>query len=84
MSQIVIVALKVLSFLVSNRASIVQVITDIEGLIPDAPGATKAAAVKSFVSASLNIEGQIEQVWPLIGPIFNTLVAAVKPAKQPA
>lgn len=81
MSQLVTAALQILTFLVSNRASLVQVITELEALIPDVPGATKAAAVKNFIAASLGIEAQIEQVWPLISPIFNALVAAVKLAK---
>ena len=81
MSQVVTLALSILSFLVSNKSQIVQVITEIELLIPDAPGATKAAAVESFIAASLGAEAQIEQAWPLVGPLFNALVSLVKPPK---
>ena len=81
MSQIVTLALSIISFLVSNKSQIVQVITEIELLIPDAPGSTKAAAVKSFIATSLGVEAQVEQAWPLVGPIFNALVALVKTPK---
>ena len=81
MPQIVTLALSIISFLVSNKSQIVQVITEIELLIPDAPGSTKAAAVKSFIATSLGVEAQVEQAWPLVGPIFNALVALVKAPK---
>ncbi len=50
-------------------------------LIHDAPGATKAEAAKTFIASSLGIEAQVEQAWPLVGPLFNALVALVKEPK---
>jgi hypothetical protein len=68
----------ILSYLASNKDLIKQAIVDIQNLIPDAPGNDKAAAVKGFIASALNIESQIESVWPLVAPVFNAFVAVVK------
>lgn len=81
MSPILTAALSIISFLVSNKAAIVQAVTEIELLIPDAPGATKAAAVKGFIASGLSIENEIEQAWPFVAPLFNAFVAIVKGPK---
>ena len=81
MPQIITAILKILSFLATNKATITHLVTDIEGLIPDAPGDTKAAAVKSFIGTALGVEPQIEAAWAVIGPIFDALVASIKGTK---
>lgn len=70
--------LTVLAFLVSNRAAIKDLILHVQDLIPDAPGADKAALVKSWIGAAIGAEAQVESVWPLVSPLFNLIVAAVK------
>lgn len=72
---------QIVSFLVANRAQIRQLIIDIEGLIPDAPGADKAATVRNFIATALNIGDQINIVWPMVAPIFNLFVADAKSGK---
>lgn len=72
---------QIISFLVANRAEIKKLILDIQGLIPDAPGAEKAAAVRHFIGATLNISDQIENVWPMVAPIFNLFVSDTKAGK---
>ena len=72
---------QIVSFLLANRAQIKQLILDIQGLIPDAPGADKAAAVRHFIGAALNISDQIESAWPMVAPIFNLFVADTKAGK---
>ncbi len=78
MNPLVTTALSIISWLVSNRAQIKQTIVEIESLVPDAPGATKLAAVKGFIATSMGIESQIEGVWPLVAPLFNALVSLTK------
>lgn len=73
--------LQIVSFLVQNRAQIKQLILDIQNLIPDAPGADKAGLVKSFIAASLQVEGQIESAWPFVAPLFNAFVSDTKLGK---
>lgn len=70
--------LMVLGFLVSNRATIVDMIKHVEELIPDAPGGSKAALVKGWISSAMGAEANLEAVWPMVGPLFNLLVASVK------
>lgn len=74
--------LQVLVWLEANKDNLKQIIIQIENLIPDAPGNQKAQAVKGAIAAAMGIEAQIEQVWPLVSPIFNALVALVKAVKQ--
>jgi hypothetical protein len=78
MNAAITIALQILSFLFNNKDTIIQVIKDIEGLIPDAPGGTKAAAVKGFIASAIGVEAEIERGWPIVSPIFNALVALVK------
>lgn len=84
MPQAVQIALAVLSFLVENRDTIRKLVLDVEALIPDAPGASKAASVKQFIAASISAGDQLDAAWPLISPVFNLLVAAVKGTKPAA
>lgn len=72
---------QIVSFLLANRAQLKQLILDIQGLIPDAPGADKASAVRHFIGAALNIEEKIEAAWPMVAPIFNLFVADTKAGK---
>ena len=76
--QALSIVIQVLSFFATNREAIKQIILDIEALIPDAPGATKAAQVKAFIATAMGIETQVESAWPLISPIFNLFVGWVK------
>ena len=78
MPQVAALFLQVVTFFVQNKAQIIQLIQNIEALIPDVPGDTKATQVKNFIATSLGIEAQIESVWPAVSPIFNLIVAAVK------
>ena len=75
---------QIIAFLVSNKAQIKELILSIEALIPDAPGSSKASAVKEFIGTALNISDQIEAVWPVVLPIFNLLVGIVKGPKPAA
>lgn len=72
---------QIVSFLFANRAEIKKLIIDIEGLIPDVPGSDKAAAVRGFIGAALNITDQIESAWPMVAPIFNLFVKDTKAGK---
>ena len=82
MSQIITTAMQILAYLIANKDTIRQLVINIEGLIPDAPGQAKAQAVKTFIAAGLGIEAQVEQSWPLVSPVFNLFVGIVKaPAK---
>lgn len=76
------VILQVLSFLIAHKEQIKELILSIEALIPDAQGSEKAAAVKAFIANALNVEAQIETVWPMISPIFNLIVGLVKGSKK--
>lgn len=69
---------QVLGFIAENKDVIRSVILNIEALVPDAAGASKAAAVKQFIGTSLAIGDQIDAAWPVITPIFNLLVGVVK------
>lgn len=73
--------LQVLAFLITNRAQIIEIITGIEALIPDAPGSEKAAAAKAAIAKGLNVESAVETAWPMIQPIFDLLVASAKGKK---
>lgn len=74
-------ALQVLQFLLAHKDDIKSIITTVEGLIPDSPGSTKAAAVKQYIGVAMNVEAQLESAWPLVSPFFNAVVAAVKAPK---
>jgi hypothetical protein len=74
--------IQLLTFLVDHKDEIKSIVLQIQTLIPDAPGTEKAAIVKSFISKALGIEATIESVWPMVAPVFNLIVAAVK-AKMP-
>lgn len=76
------VFLTVLTFIIQNRADIIEIIKSIEALIPDAPGNEKAAAVKEVIGKAIGTEQQLETAWPLVQPIFNLLVASVKTPKK--
>lgn len=69
---------QVISFLVANKEVFGRLVAGIEELVPDAPGATKAAAVRGIIGDALNIAKEIETVWPLVLPIFNLFVARTK------
>lgn len=69
---------QVISFLIANKDVFRQIISGLEELVPDAPGATKAAAVRGIIGDALNIAKEIEAVWPLVLPIFNLFVARTK------
>lgn len=75
------VALQVITFLVEHKEDIKKLVLALESLIGDQPGGTKAAAVKQYIGTALNISEQLEQVWPLVAPLFNLFVAATKSAK---
>lgn len=78
MAPIISAALSVIAYLVANKDTIKQVVLNVEQLIPDAPGAQKAAAVRTFIGSALSIEAQIEAAWPMVAPLFNLFVAEVK------
>lgn len=69
---------QVISFIIANKDVFRQIIGGIEELVPDAPGTSKAGAVRRIIGDALNIAGEIEAVWPLVLPVFNLLVSAVK------
>lgn len=69
---------QVISFIIANKDVFRQIISGIEELVPEAPGATKAAAVRRIIGDALNIAGEIEAVWPLVLPILNLFVARTK------
>lgn len=75
---------QVVAFLINNKTAIRELILSIESLIPDAPGASKAGAVKSFIGQALNIGDTIDAAWPVVSPIFNLLVAQVKAVQAPS
>lgn len=72
------IAIQIIGYIVENKDTIKGLIFSIQSLIPDAAGGDKANAVKSFIGKALNIEGQLESAWPMVAPIFNLFVAAVK------
>lgn len=69
---------QVLGFLIANKETFRQIISGIEELAPDAPGAAKAGAVRGIIGDALNIAKEIDAVWPLVLPVFNLLVSSVK------
>lgn len=72
------ILLQVISFFAQNKDKIKELILDLEALLPNSNGNDKAAQVKNFIASSLSIEEHIETVWPLLSPIFNAFVSAVK------
>ena len=70
--------LQAVTFLSQNRDAIKTLIIDLENLLPNSNGSDKAAQVKNFVAIGMGIESQIEQVWPLVSPIFNAFVGKAK------
>lgn len=70
--------LAVIIYIVTNKELIKQLVLQIENLIPDAPGTTKAGMFKHWIATAMNIENEIEQVWPLVKPVFDVVVAGVK------
>ena len=71
---------QIFSFLVAHKDDIKDLILGIEAMIPDAPGASKAASVKEFIGNALGVGDKIEAAWPVVLPVFNLLVATVKGA----
>lgn len=67
-----------LVWLEQNKDTLKDIILKIQSLIPDAPGNQKALAVRTAIASGMGIEAQIEQVWPLLSPVFNLIVADVK------
>ena len=70
--------LQALLFIEANKTTIEQIVLKIESLIPNAPGDQKLLAVRNAIGTAMGVEAQIEQTWPLIAPIFNLIVSAVK------
>ena len=73
-------------WLVTNHDEVLATIKNIEQLIPDAPGGSKAAVIKSSIVAALGVGDKIDQAWEIVGPlVFNPIVARVKgPKSAPA
>jgi hypothetical protein len=84
MPAIAIFATKVFLWLVTHKEQIKTVILGVEELMPDAAGASKAAAVRNFIAQGIaaegTIEGDVDKAWPFIGPLFDGFVAKVKKA----
>lgn len=74
--------LQVIGFLATNKDTIKMIIAGIEEMIPDAPGSSKAGAVKGFIGEALGVGDKIDAVWPMVQPLFNLVVAMVKGPKQ--
>ena len=70
--------LTVLSFMYDHRADIKELVLKIEGLVGDAPGASKAGIARDWIASAMGIESQMEAVWPMVQPIFNLFVGLVK------
>lgn len=83
MNPILATALQIISFLVSNRDAIKQLVLQIEQMAGSLPGNQKAQAVKTAIGAAMGVEAQIEQAWPIVSPVFNLAVAAIKGAATP-
>lgn len=80
MLQMIALAMQIFAYLTENKDAIKTLILNIEGLIPEAAGSSKAQAVRTFIGTAMGQEAQIEAAWPLVAPIFNLFVAHVKPA----
>jgi hypothetical protein len=76
--QALAIALQILTFLAQNKDNIKSIVLTIEQMAGDMPGSSKAQAVKDVIGKALSIEAQIEAAWPIVAPIFNLFVAAVK------
>lgn len=72
------IALQIISFIRENQALLKALVLDIEGLIPNTPGNTKATAVRTAIGIFMGIEAQIETAWPMVAPIFNIFIGDVK------
>jgi hypothetical protein len=83
MGNALLIALQIIEWLAANRDTIKKTILNIEALIPDAPGGTKAAAVRSFIGSAMGIESQIEDAWVYAGPVFNLFVSMTKKPVTP-
>lgn len=69
---------QVISFLVQHKDQIKQAVTDLEALMPNVGGSAKLQVIKNIVATALNIEAQIEALWPLVAPMFTALVSNIK------
>lgn len=82
MQAILQMAVAVILWIVAHKDQIKGVILGIEELMKDAPGASKAEAVRDTIAAGMlaegKLEGDIAKVWPFVGPTFNKFVAKVK------
>lgn len=80
----VAIVLQVLSFLAANKEDIKQLILSLETLTIDGltvAGSSKAEVVKGYISVASGLIAEVEAVWPVIQPVFNGIVAAVKGTK---
>ena len=72
------VVVQIFAFLVSHKDTIKALILALQDLMPDAPGTSKAQAVKDFIAKALGIEASIEAAWPQVAPLFNLFVSLTK------
>jgi hypothetical protein len=79
--QALSIAIQIITFLAQHKDDIKAIVLNIEQMMGDMPGNSKAQAVKDFIGQAMAIEGQMEAAWPIVAPIFNLFVAAVKAPK---
>ena len=81
MLQIFSSVFQLIAYLVEHKDEIKTLIKNIQDLIPEAPGGTKAAIIKDTIATALGMEDKIEKVWPLVSGLFNSFVADTKAGK---
>lgn len=83
LSSLFSAAAKLMSFFVLHKDEIKQFVLGAESLMEAAAGAEKMVAVRAAIAAALGVESQIEAVWPLVAPFFNSIVAEAKKGATP-
>lgn len=74
-------AVKVLLFMATHKQDIKDLIVATEDLFEGATGPEKMAKVRASIGQILDMGDQIETVWSVVAPFFNTLVADTKDAR---
>lgn len=71
-------ALQIIEYVVEHREDIKKMVLALQDLAENLTGAERGAVIKQSITTALNIEGQVEQAWPLFQPFFDAFVTSVK------
>jgi hypothetical protein len=68
----------VASFIFTHREEIGKFILFVQDVYGDLAGPEKAKVVKEFIAKATGVGDKIGDVWPMVAPLFDRLVAKVK------